>query len=70
MHADDDGVIEVYQVMRMTVFNEDNLKVFALKGFIRVLNDDLVPFVTDCRAHNLIRADRKIDISIKTSFFK
>jgi hypothetical protein len=61
MHADDDGVVEAFQVMRMTGFNEDDLKVLAAKGFIKVLNEDLVTFVMDWREHNLIRPDRKID---------
>jgi hypothetical protein len=65
MHADDDGVVEAFQVMRMTGFNDDDLKVLASKGFVKVLNEDLVAFIMDWREHNLIRADRKIDSMYK-----
>lgn len=61
MRADDDGVVEGYNVIRMTGINEDDLRVLASKGFIKVLNEDLVAYVMDWREHNSIRADRKID---------
>lgn len=61
MHADDDGVVEAFSVMRSVGSNEDNLKVLASKGFVKILNDDLVAYIMDWREHNLIRADRKVD---------
>lgn len=61
IHADDDGIVEAYQVMKLTGANDDDLKVLVSKNFIKVLNEDLVSFITDWREHNLIRADRKID---------
>lgn len=61
MRADDDGVVEAFNVIRMTGATEDDLKVLASKGYIRVLNEDLVTFITDWTEHNKIRADRKID---------
>lgn len=61
MNADDDGVVEAFQVIRKTGANEDDLKVLASKEFIKVLNDDLVTFIMDWKEHNLIRADRKVN---------
>lgn len=65
MRADDDGVVEGFTVIRQTGINEDNLKVLAMKGFVKVLNEDLVTFITDWTEHNKIRADRK-----KNSIYK
>ena len=59
--ADDDGVVEAFNVMRMIGATEDDLKVLVSKGFAVVLNEDLVTFITDWQEHNLIRADRKVD---------
>jgi serine/threonine protein kinase len=61
VRADDDGVVEAFNVLRMTGSNEDDLKVLVAKGFVKILNDDLVSFVTDWYQHNMVRADRKID---------
>lgn len=59
--GDDDGVVEAFNVMRMVGATEDDLKVLVAKGFVVVLNEDLVSYITDWKEHNLIRADRKID---------
>ena len=61
MRADDDGVVEGFNVLRMTGATEDDLRVLVAKDFIRVLNDDLVAYITDWKEHNKIRADRKVD---------
>lgn len=61
LSADDDGVVEAFQVMRIAGFAEDDLKVLAAKGLVKVLNEDLVTFILDWREHNLIRSDRKIN---------
>ena len=61
MKADDDGIVEAYPVVRMTGCSEDDLRVLHSKGFVRILNEDLVTFITDWSEHNKIRADRKID---------
>jgi len=61
MRADDDGVVEAFNVMRMVGSTEDDIKVLTAKGFVIVLNEDLVSYITDWNEHNLIRADRKID---------
>lgn len=59
--GDDDGVVEAFNVMRMIGATEDDLKILVAKGFVIVLNEDYVSYITDWKEHNLIRADRKID---------
>ncbi|MGU8449427.1 hypothetical protein V1657_11670 [Clostridium perfringens] len=61
MRADDDGIVEAFNVLRMTGATEDDLRVLASKGYIKVLNEDLVTYILDWQEHNKIRADRKID---------
>lgn len=61
LHADDDGVVEGYNIMLQTGSTEDDLKLLVAKGFITVLNEDLVVFVNDWKENNRIRADRKVD---------
>lgn len=58
MQADDDGIVEAFSVMRTTGATEDDLKVLASKGFVSVLNDDLVAHITDWSRNNLIKKDR------------
>ena len=58
MAADDDGVVEDFSVMRMTGAVEDDLKVLVSKGFITVLNEDLVAYIEDWSKNNQIRKDR------------
>ena len=59
--ADDDGVVEAFTVMRSVGASEDDLKILCAKEFVRVLNEELVSYITDWRENNKIRADRKID---------
>lgn len=61
IYADDDGVVEGYNVMRQTGSTEDDLKILAAKGFITVLNEDLVTYINDWKENNHIRSDRKVD---------
>jgi len=61
IRADDDGVVEAYSAMKLVGSSDDNLKVLVAKGFVEVLNDDLVVFIVDFYEHNKIRADRKVD---------
>lgn len=62
LNADDDGIVEAYNVISsINGCTEDDLKVLVSKGFIQVLNDDLVTYITDWTENNKIRADRKID---------
>jgi hypothetical protein len=65
MRADDDGVVEAYAVVRLIGSSEDNLKLLHAKELVKVLNEDLVAYITDWNSHNNIRADRKIDSMYK-----
>ena len=58
MYADDDGVVEAFSVMRQTGATEDDLRVLVSKGFVTVLNEDLVSFIMDWSVNNSIRKDR------------
>ncbi len=60
MSADDDGVVEAWSILKTTGSSEDNLRVLAAKGFITVLNEDLVSYILDWNEHNELRADRLI----------
>lgn len=59
MAADDDGVVEAWNIMRLTNAREDDLKVLVAKGFVQILDDeDLIAYLTDWEANNSIRKDR------------
>lgn len=58
MAADDDGCVEAFSVMRMTGATEDDLRVLVSKGFVRLLNEDMVSYICDWRVNNQIRRDR------------
>ena len=58
MDADDDGVVEAFSVMRKTGANDDDLRVLVSKGFVRILNEDLVSHILDWKVNNQIRKDR------------
>lgn len=64
-NADDDGVVEAFNIMKLCSATEDDLKVLVLKQYVVILNDELVSFITDWRTHNDLRADRKIDTFYK-----
>ena len=70
LNADDDGVVEAYSVVRLTGCSEDDLKILYAKGFVSILNNDLVTYITDWREHNKLRADRKIDSIYKNLLLK
>lgn len=59
MAADDEGVAEAFTVMRTTGASEDDLRVLAAKGFIIILNEDLVSFISDWNENNYIRPERR-----------
>lgn len=42
MNADDDGIVEAYSVINLIRANEDDLRVLHARGFVRILNEDLV----------------------------
>lgn len=58
MQADDDGVVEAFSVMRTTGATDDDLRVLVSKGFVTVMNDDLVTHITDWSRNNYIQKDR------------
>lgn len=58
MEADDDGCVEAFAVMRKTGANDDDLRVLVSKGFVRVLNEDLVSLILDWKTNNYIQKDR------------
>ena len=58
MQADDDGIVEAFAVMRTTGASEDDLNVLVAKGFVRVLDDDLVTIIVDWKKNNYIQKDR------------
>lgn len=58
MQADDDGIVEAFTVIRTTGASEDDLKVLMSKGFVSILNDDLVTYINDWEINNSIRKDR------------
>ncbi len=61
MNADDDGIVEAYSVMNLVKANEDDLRVLIGKDYVKVLNEDLVTYITDWQEQNRLRADRKIN---------
>lgn len=56
--ADDDGIVEAFPVMRMISAAEDDIRVLVSKGYITILNEDLVAYMNDWNSNNVIRADR------------
>ena len=58
MAADDEGVVEAFTVMRSTGATEDDLRVLVAKGFVKILNEELVTLITDWNTNNIIRKDR------------
>ena len=61
VEADDDGVVEAFPVLMTCGAREDDLKVLVAKGFVTILNEDLVTFINDWSVNNTLRADRKVD---------
>lgn len=70
INADDDGVAEAFTVMRQVGATEDDLHVLVAKGFVKVLDDDLVTYIIDWRENNRLRADRKVDSMYKDLLLK
>lgn len=60
LNADDDGIVEAFPVLRMTNVAEDDLRILATKGYVKILNNqDLITYITNWNENNHIRADRK-----------
>ena len=59
MSADDDGVVEAWNVMKLTNAHEDDLRVLVGKGYVTILdNEDLIAYLNDWNSNNSIRSDR------------
>lgn len=58
MQADDEGIVEAFITMRQVGASEDDLKALEEKGFVKILNEDFVTYITDWEESNQIRADR------------
>lgn len=66
VHADDDGVVEAFTVLRNCGASKDDLKVLSDKKFVVVLNDDLVTYIVDWLENNRLRSDRKVNSIYQT----
>jgi len=67
MAADDDGCVEGYTVLLKTGGREEHLRLLEEKGFLKILNEDLVVYLLDWGENNRIRKDRyHIDAMIAT----
>ena len=64
MKADDEGVVEGFIIMRMAGATEEDLRLLEEKGFVKILNEDLVTYIENWKEHNLIKGDR-----LKTSMY-
>ena len=51
--------MEAFTVMRTTGATEADLRLLEQKGFIQILNEDLVSYITHWHENNWIRADRR-----------
>lgn len=58
MKADDDGFVEAFTVMRTTGAGEDDLRTLESKGFIKIVDDDLLSWIPDWLENNHLRSDR------------
>ena len=58
MAADDDGIVEAFVVMRLSGADRSDLETLESKGYIKVLNDELVTHILDWKKNNLIKNDR------------
>lgn len=57
-HADDDGIVEAYTVMRMTGSKEDDMAILISKRFVTVLDKDIqVIWINHWNDHNNIRPE-------------
>lgn len=61
LHADDDGVVEAFSVLRIVNATEDDLRILVAKRFVIILNEDLITYICDWTENNRIRSDRKVD---------
>lgn len=60
MYADDDGVVEAFTVVQMTRAAIDDLQILVSRGFLQLLNEDMVAYICDWKCNNFIRKDRYV----------
>lgn len=60
MYADDDGIVEAFTVLQMTHAALDDLHILTARGFIKILNEDMVSYICDWDINNFIRKDRYV----------
>lgn len=60
MYADDDGIVEAFTVVQMTHAAMDDLHILVARGFLELLNEDMVAYICDWKLNNFIRKDRYI----------
>ena len=53
--TDDDGIVEAFPIVRMIGASDDSLKLLQAKEFIKLLNSEMVYFVTDFFEQNSIQ---------------
>lgn len=58
MAADDDGCVEGFTVLQKTGGREEHLRLLEGRGFLKILNEDLVVYLLDWAENNRIRRDR------------
>ena len=59
INADDDGIVEAYNVMNMIRANIDDLNVLQGRDYVKILNSDYVTYIIHWPVQNQIRADRR-----------
>ena len=61
MNADDDGIVEAYQIMLLTRTTTEHLEELVTHDYVHVLNDDYVSYIDDWLVHNTIDSRYKRD---------
>jgi hypothetical protein len=61
INADDDGIVEAFNVMRIVGASEGDFQLLIDKEYIVLLNDDFVTYIPHWLDHNLMRDDRKVN---------
>ena len=61
VNADDDGIVEGFPVLSLCRADDKDLQILVEKGFVQILNEDLVTYIDDWLEHNKVRLDRKTD---------
>jgi hypothetical protein len=61
INADDDGIVEAFNVMRIIGASEGDFQLLIDKEYIVLLNEDFVTYIPHWLEHNLMRDDRKVN---------